>query len=154
MHAIQNNFRLSAVTVALLSAFGPAMADDAEIAELIKPDSSVSVGIGNWSNERHQMGIYDGMRDNGPYGLFDADIVKRDDATGTWYKLKATNLGLENREVKAEYLRQGNVGVTVEYNRLTRDNPNTYTTRLQGIGSTTQTVSTNAIPGPLQTVKL
>lgn len=135
-----------------MAVFGAAWADEAEINELIKPDSSVSVGIGNWTNDRHQQGIYDGMRDDGPYGLLDADINKRNDATGTWYKLKATNLGLDNREVKGEYLRQGNVGVTVEYNRLSRDNPNTYSTRLQGIGSTTQTVSTSAIRGPLQTI--
>lgn len=155
MYVMQKgNFRLSAVAIALMSVFGTVLADDAEIAELIKPDSSISVGIGNWSNERHQQGIYDGMRDNGAYGLFDADIVKRDDATGTWYKLKATNLGLDNREVKGEYLRQGNVGVTVEYNRLSRDNPNDYNTRLQGSGTTTQTVSTNAIPGPLHTLQL
>lgn len=138
-----------------MAVFGAAWADDAEINELIKPDSSVSVGIGNWSNERHQQGIYDGMRDDGPYGLLDADINKRDDATGTWYKLKATNLGLDNREVKGEYLRQGNIGVTVEYNRLSRDNPNTFNTNLQGIGTTTQIVSNAAsAAAPKQTVKL
>lgn len=154
MYAMQNHFRLSAVAIALISAFGSAFADEAEINELIKPDSSISIGIGNWTGDRPQQGIYDGMRENGTYGLFDADIVKRDDATGTWYKLKATNLGLDNREIKGEYLRQGNLGVSIEYNRLTRDNPYSYTTRLQGIGTTTLVGSTAARPGPLQNVEL
>src|SRR6185369_12209845 len=155
MYVMQKaNFRLNAVAIALMSVFGTVLADDAEIAELIKPESSISVGIGNWSNERHQMGIYDGMRDNGPYGLFDADIVKRDDATGTWYKLKATNLGLDNREIKGEYLRQGNFGITLEYNRISRDDPKSYNTTLQGIGTTTQTVSTTPLTSPRQTVSL
>lgn len=154
MNAIQQTFRLTASAAALMAIFGPALADDAEVNELIKPESSVAIGVGNWSADRPQQGIYDGMRDKDAYGLFDADIVKRDDATGTWMKLKASNLGLDNRELKGEYLRQGNFGITLDYNRISRDNPNTFTTRLQGIGTTTQTVSTAALPGPLQTLSL
>src|SRR6185369_5496165 len=142
------------MAAALLTVFGPALADEAEVNELIKPDSSVSIGIGNWTSDRHQLGIYDGMRENGVYGLFDADIIKRDDATGTWYKLKATNLGLDNREIKGEYLRQGNFGITLEYNRISRDDPKSYNTTLQGIGTTTQTVSTTPLTSPRQTVSL
>ena len=52
------------------------------------------------------------MRDKGAYGLLDADIVKRDDETGTWLKLKATNLGLDNRDCAASYSRQGNIAVS------------------------------------------
>jgi len=154
MSTMQQTFRLTALAAALMTVFGSAFADDAEVAELIKPDSSVSVGVGNWSNDRHQQGIYDGMRDKGAYGLFDADINKRDDATGTWLKLKASNLGLDNREIKGEYLRQGDIGASLEYNRISRDNPNTFTTRLQGIGTTTLTPSTAALASPLREVKL
>lgn len=139
MTTTHKQFRLTAVAAALLTVFGPALADD-EVDALIKPESSVSVGIGNWSNDRPQQGIYDGMRDDDVYGLADVDLVKRDDATGTWYKLQGQNLGLDTREIKAEYLRQGNVGATVEYNRITRDNPNTFNTSLQGIGTTDMTV--------------
>ena len=153
MYKMENTFRLSAMAVALLSVFGTAWADDDEIAELIKPDSSISIGIGNWSGDRHQQGQYDGMRDQGAYGLFDADIVKRDDETGTWMKLKATNLGLENREIRGEYLRQGNFGITLDYNKLGRDNPNTFNTGLQGIGTTTL-IESNSAAGPKGSVTL
>jgi len=154
MNTMQKTFKLTALAAALMTVFGAALADDAEVAELIKPDSSVSVGVGNWSNDRHQQGIYDGMRDKGAYGLLDADINKRDDATGTWLKLKASNLGLDDREIKGEYLRQGDIGVSLEYNRISRDNPNTFTTRLQGIGTTNLTPSTAALASPLREVKL
>lgn len=136
MNTMKNTFRLTTLSAALMLAFAPALAQDAEIAELIKPESSVSLGVGNvWGDDRHQMGIYDGMRDSQAYGLFDADIVKRDDATGTWYKLDARNLGLDNREIRVEVLRQGNIGGFLEYNRTPRDNPFTFSTGLQGIGS-------------------
>lgn len=143
MSKFNNIFRLTAVSMALTSVFGGALADD-EVAELIKPDSSISVGVGAWDKERRQGGIYDGMGNNGAYGLFDADIVRRNDETGTWMKFRARNLGLENRELSGEYLRQGDWGVSLDYNRITRDNPYTFTTGLQGIGGTTQIVSAAA----------
>ena len=139
MKTIQK-FKLSALSICLGSAYGAALAADVDVDALTKPDSSVSVGVGNWSGDRHQLGAYDGMRDKGSVGLMDADINKRDEDTGTWLKLKASNLGLESREVKAEYLRQGDMGVTFEYSRTPSVNPNTFSTRLQGIGSTTETI--------------
>lgn len=146
-------FRLSALSASLMAAYGSALAQDPAVEALAKPDSSVSVGVGAWSADRPQQGIYDGMRKERAYGLFDADIVKRDDATGTWLKLRASDLGLETREVRGEWLRQGDMGVSLEYNRSPYENPLSYTTRLQGIGTTTQTVSTNTVP-PLRTVRL
>lgn len=135
-------FKRTALSAALLAAFGPALADDAEIAQLIKPDSSVSAGIGYWSGDRPQQGIFDGMRESGAYGLLDVDIVKRDDVTGSWFKLYGSDLGLDNREIRGEYQRQGDFGGFLEYGRTTRDNPFTINTGLQGIGTTNLTVGT------------
>ncbi|WP_265946256.1 MtrB/PioB family decaheme-associated outer membrane protein [Dechloromonas sp. A34] len=155
MSTIKQTFRLTALSAALMMAFGPALADEAEVNELIKPDSSVSLGIGNWSGDRHQQGIYDGMREKGVYGLLDADIIKRDDATGTWYTLKAQNLGLENRELRIDVLRQGNVGGYFEYNKTPRDNPWTFNTGLQGLGTSRQIVSgSGALAFPKRQVEL
>lgn len=134
-------FRLSALSAAMLMAFGPAGAQEAEIKRLITPESTISLGVGQWSDDRPQLGIYDGMRDGKAYGLVDIDLVKRDDATGTWFILNGQNLGLDTRELKAEWLRQGDIGVSMEYSRLTRDNPLTFSTGLQGIGTTNQLIS-------------
>lgn len=143
MRTLKCSFRLAGLPAALMMGFGPAFAEDPDVAGLTKPDSSISVGIGNWSGDRHQQGIYDGMRDSGAYGLFDADINKRDDSTGTWLKLRATDLGLDGaREIRGDYIRQGDFGGFIEYNRSTRDNPYTFNTGLQGIGSSNLTVGT------------
>ncbi|MCC4115755.1 MtrB/PioB family decaheme-associated outer membrane protein [Aromatoleum toluclasticum] len=153
MNTMTQTFRLTALAAALMAVYGMALAEDNGLAELTKPDSSVSLGLGNWTKDRPQQGIYDGMREMGAYGLIDADVVKRNDDTGTWMTLKARNLGIENREIRGEYLRQGDVGVSLEYSRIPRDNPNTFTTRLQGIGDTTQIVS-NSTTTPFRTVNL
>ena len=142
MKTLHRTFRLSALSAALTLAFGPALAEDLDVDALTKPDSSISLGIGNWSGDRHQQGIHDGMRDQGIYGLFDADIAKRDDATGTWLKLKASNLGLDTREIRGDYFRQGDIGGYFEYNESKWDSPYTFNTGLQGIGTSNLTVGT------------
>jgi len=132
------SFRLAAIAAGLATCFGPAWASeesDQLIRELIEPDSSVSIGAGHWSEDRHQFGIYDGMREGKGYGILDIDFARRDPDTGTWLMLNARNLGLDTHELRGEWLRQGDIGLSLEYSRLTRDNPLTFTTGLQGIGS-------------------
>jgi MtrB/PioB family decaheme-associated outer membrane protein len=139
----KRTFRLTALAAALAGAHGAAQAQaageqDPAITELTKPDSAVSLGIGYWSDDRPRLGTYDGMREEGAYGLFDARINSRDDRTGTWFTLDARNLGLDTRQLRADWLRQGNMGLFFEYNRLVRDEPNTVFTNTLGIGTTTQ----------------
>lgn len=143
MQTVKHTFRLSMLATALLSAFGAARAEEGELAQYVTPESSISVGVGNWNKDRHQEGIYDGMREQGAYGLFDADVAKRYDESGTWLLFKAQNLGLENREFRADVLRQGDVGGFAEYSKTVRDNPYTFNTGLQGIGTTNLTVGTS-----------
>lgn len=142
------------LSAALLCAFGTASADDEEIARYSKPDSSISIGAGFWNKDRPQQGIYDGMRDNKAYGLIDADIAKRDDATGDWLLFKGQGLGLDSREFRIDVLRQGEIGGYVEYGRTTRDNPYKINTPLQGIGSTNLTVGSNLGTFPMREVEL
>ena len=134
-------FPLSAMSLALA---GTAQAQEVDpaIAELTRPESAVSVGLGYWSKDRPRLGTYDGMNQKGLYGLFDALINTRDDRTGTWFILDARNLGLSTMEMRAEWLRQGNFGVFAEYNRMVRDEPYTVFTAVQGIGTQTQRVPT------------
>jgi len=134
-------FPFSAVSLALAGA-AQAQEVDPAIAELTKPESAVSVGLGYWSKDRPRLGTYDGMNQNGAYGLLDAFINTRDERTGTWFILDARNLGLETRELRAEWLRQGNFGVFAEYSRTPRDEPYTVFTGVQGIGTQTQRVPT------------
>ena len=140
--------RLTTLAAALAGGYGLALAqEDPEIAALMKPESEVSAGLGYWSKDRPRLGTYDGMNQKGPYWLLDAFINSRDDARGTWFTLEARNLGLDTRELRADWLRQGNVGVFLEYSRTPRDEPYTVLTGVQGIGTNTQRVPTTSTTG-------
>lgn len=134
-------FRLTAMAAALMVAYGTALADDEEIRALSQPDSFVSLGLGNWSHDRNQQGIYDGMREGGIYGLFDLRLQKRDDESGTWYRVDGARLGLDNRRVDAEVNHQGDMGAQINYQRISREHPLVINTGLQGIGTTDLTLS-------------
>ena len=133
-------FELTALAAALAGAYGLAQAQeqDPAITELTKPESAVSLGIGYWSDDRPKLGTYDGMREKGAYGLLDARINSRNDRNGEWFILDARRLGLDTRELRADWLRQGSGGVFLEYNRMVRDEPNTVLTNTLGVGTTTQ----------------
>lgn len=148
------DFKLNAVAVALFAIYGPSLALADEVSELTEPDSFVSAGIGQWSKERPQFGIYDGMAENKTYGLFDASINKLDRETGTWLTFRGSNLGLDPRHLRLEYLRQGAFGVYLENTRITRNDPAAISSTLNGTGTTTQVVSTNAVPQPARPTDL
>ena len=135
-------FKLAALSAALASGAVWAADEEDPVKELTQPQSAVSVGAGYWNRDRPRLGTYDGMPDKGAYGLLDALINTRDEKTGTWFKLDARNLGLDTREIRADWERQGNFGVFMEYNRTVRNEPYTVFTGVQGIGSTTQRVPT------------
>lgn len=153
---MKQTFKMTALAAALAATYGTALAaadDDekaalaavaAEVSRLTTPESSISVGIGNWSGDRHQQGIYDGMREGKAYGLLDMTLVKRDNATGTWFSLEGRNLGLDTPELSAEWLRQGDIGVSLDYSRIQRDHPLTFMTGLQGIDTASQLISGTA----------
>lgn len=148
MRKIQQAFRLTAQAAALAAACGTAGAQDAD---LTKPSSAISFGVGSWSDDRPQLGIYDGMNENGSYRFFDADLVKRHDATGTWFTFEGRNLGLDTSRLRAEWLVQGDMGVFLEHNRITRDNPYTFLTGVQGIGTSRLWVPTPSAPAAFLT---
>lgn len=148
-------FQLSTLSMALLLALAntQASAEEPTKEQLTRPESFVSFGLGHWTGDHPQMGIFDGMRDDGTYILFDANLVSRDDETGTWKSLTTRNLGLNNREIRAEYQVQGTHGGFIEYNQLSRENPYTINTGLTGIGTTALTENT-VVPGAGNNVHL
>jgi len=135
-------FRLTAMAAAVLAA-GAALADerDDEIARLKRPDSEASVGGAYVSDDNTRFGQYNGMTDKGLYLLLDADVRRRDDATGTWLNFRGRNLGLDNRDLRFENSRQGNWGYFIDFSQTPRNSPYTALTGLTGFESTTQTVN-------------
>lgn len=134
-------FLLTTTVAALLAAFGSAgAAEGDDIAQLTKSESTVSLGAGNVNNDGARFGQYTGMNESGIYGLLDADIVKRDDTTGTWLKFTGRNLGLENRELKLEHNRQGDWGYYLDFSQMPRYEPYTVNTAVTGTGSANLTI--------------
>jgi MtrB/PioB family decaheme-associated outer membrane protein len=146
---MKHTCKLTALSAALLAVFGPALAQDGELTQLTKPESNVSVGAGYLSNDQPEQGQYNGLRNSGGYILLDGSVVKRDDATGTWFIVKARNLGLQDRDIYGEVLQQGVIGGYIGFSQVPHYSPWTFNTGLQGIGYTQQTVSgagANAFP--------
>ncbi len=139
---------LSALTVAVLATFGSAVAAEEvdEVAELSKPESTVSAGLGYVTEDNQRFGQYTGLNEEGAYGLVDIDFVHRNDETGTWLTLFGRNLGLDNRELRFEHNRQGDWGYFIDLSQTPRFDPYTVTTTLTGIGTTTQTIAGSATP--------
>jgi MtrB/PioB family decaheme-associated outer membrane protein len=135
----QNGLIPTAVAAALLLAFGPAMAQDDGAAQLTKPQSSIDVGVGYVDKDNQRFGQYTGLTDKGAYGIVDFNLVKRDDSSGTWFKLQGRNLGYKDPDLHLEQQRQGDWGYFVDYSRISRYEPYTVNTGLQGVGTTSVT---------------
>lgn len=135
----QNPFILTALAGAVLLAFGPARGQDNSVAQLAEPQSSISVGVGYVDKDNQRFGQYTGLTDKGGYGIVDFSLIRRDDSTGTWFKLQGRNLGFKDPDLHLEQRRQGDWGYSVDYSRIPRYDPFTVNTGLQGLGTTTQT---------------
>ena len=147
-------YPLSAMAAALLAAFGSAgAAEGDEVTELTKPSSSVRIGAGYVDEDNGRFGQYTGLNQKGGYGLLDADIVNRDDATGTWLRFEGRNLGLDHRELRFEQERQGNWGYFIDYSAIPRYEPYTVTTAVTGIGTANLAIPTTATTGSVVGLK-
>ena len=144
------SFSKSLLALAVLAAYAPAFADDADIALLTRPSSSISVGVGNASGDasgRSIFGQYNGLRQNSSTLQLDVDIKQRDDATGSALYLIGNNLGLDSRDLSFSYEKQGDWKIGAEYSGLVHRELRTINTGMVGAGTTTPTVVRLATPG-------
>ena len=155
------------IALAVVLAFGPARAQEAGgIARgpvngpgytSTAPESSISVGVGVSSGDekdRARWGMFNGLRVDEVNGLLGFSYFNRDAASGKWMSLEGRNLGLDNRELGYSYRRLGDFKFNVDYSEVTRHDPRTINTSLQGAGTTTPTVSLLATPGTGQELNL
>lgn len=144
--------RRSTLLVALALASVSAFAADDDVAQLIKPDSTISAGIGAVSGKKEDrafFGQYNGMRKNSGQIFLDIDYLKRDDASGLWTNLSGRNLGNENRELGFSQQKQGDWRYFFEYGELVRNYSNTINTNISGIGTDNLTVNSVGNPAIL-----
>ncbi len=115
--------------------------------EQSKPKSTINFGAGYLFNDNARFGQYTGLRNDGPYGIFNLDIKRRNDETGTWLKLFGRNIGFQNRDVRFEHNKQGNWGYFIEYSQTPRYEPFTVNTAVTGLGTTEPHVPTTPTAG-------
>lgn len=141
----------TALATALLLAFGGACAQETAPTpdelrrDLYTPTSQVSVGLGYQSSDSRRFGTYRGIGETGAYGLIDLNLVKRDEATGTWMKFLGKDLGLDSREFRLDHERQGDWSYFFQVNEMARNEPLLVKTGLQGLGTASQTISAAAV---------
>lgn len=146
----RDKLRLTRIAAVLLVAFEPAHA-----AEGLAPSglntaaSSASIGLGYTPDDGRRFGQYTGVNEQGAYGLFDFNLVKRDDTTGTWLGVYGRNVGLDNRQLRLEHNRQGNWGYFIEFSQIPRYEPWAITTGVSGIGTSNLTIPTAAAGVPV-----
>ncbi len=136
-------FKLAPIAAALLLAFGNAGAQSsAEEQALMTPESSVSVGIGAVDSARdaRRFGQYTGLNQDAAV-LLDFELLKRDEATGTWTTFTGRNLGLDTRELGFSQQKQGDWKFGIGYNEIVRNDPYVIHTGMTGIGTTNPTIS-------------
>ncbi len=121
--------------------------EDENLKQLTKPQSTINFGAGYLANDNARFGQYSGLRNEGPYGLFNLNITKRDDNTGTWLKLFGRNLGLQNRDIRFEHTKQGHWSYFIDFNQTPRYEPFTPVTAITGVGSTHLDVPTSPTVG-------
>ena len=142
------DLKLAPVAASLLLAFGSAYAQQSdEVMELITPESTLSVGVGGVNNVRDakRFGQYSGLNQDAS-ALVDFEMVKRDDATGTWTTLTGRNLGLDTRELGYSRQKQGDWKYALDYNEIVRNDPYIINTGMTGVGTTTPTIKLIGTP--------
>ncbi|MBF0439560.1 MAG: MtrB/PioB family decaheme-associated outer membrane protein [Magnetococcales bacterium] len=117
-------------------------------APFVTPESYFSVGAGYLSGDRQNLGMFDSQNHSHGTLLLDANILKRDNATGTWTQAIGRNMGLEdNREFTLGLERQGLWGMRADYVEIPYRAPYTANTKNSGLGTTNPIISSTATTG-------
>jgi MtrB/PioB family decaheme-associated outer membrane protein len=146
---MRNKTTTCALALAIAMAYAPARAED-EPASASSNTGVVSIGaagVSGDSKDRSLFGQYNGVRKDDAYLMLDFLYSARDEATGVWTRAEGRNLGLDSREARAAFDRQGNWRVYGEYGELTRYYPRTINSALAGAGTTAPVVTRLATPG-------
>lgn len=137
------NLAKTVIALCVLGAFAPARAQEVDTGGLKRPDSWVSVGAGlvtGADRDKSLFGQYNGLREHRGNLLLDADIVRRNDATGFWTNLRGRDLGLETPELGVTLQHQGDWRFNIDYSQIVHHEIRTINSGMLGAGTTTPQV--------------
>ncbi len=145
--------RPTLLVLALFAAYGSVHAQGADAEKYSLVEGSASVGLGLISGdsaERAQFGQYNGLR-NAPtaVGLLGFDYLRRDLREGTAIHFSGTNLGLQTRELRLGWNKQGDWKVFADYNEQIHYDPYSVNSGSIGLGGTNPQVV--VLPGGVGT---
>jgi MtrB/PioB family decaheme-associated outer membrane protein len=110
------------------------------------PEKKVEVGVGGVSDSSFKFGEYNGLQNKGPFGIANFDLRggAAYDSGSTWrWRFTGTNLGLETRNLRAEFGKQGKFRFTFGYDELLKNRSDTYQTPYLGAGTNNLTLPSN-----------
>lgn len=146
-------FTQSLLALAVLAAIGQAQAQEPTTGT----QASVTVGgaiVSGDPSDRARFGLYNGLRQDTGYGLFDFSYLNRDASSGIWTTIDGRNLFLDTREAGLWARKPGDWKVGAEYSEILRSDPRTINTGAQGMGGNSITYTRLATPGTGQEVNL
>lgn len=134
--------------LAVLALHGAAWAADAEpaLAELTTPTNTIEVGVADVSAASAKASEYNGVRGKGLYAIGGVDLRgggAYDSADATRWRLKASDLGLEKRNIAFEAGEQGRYRLDAYYSELLRNRSDTFQTPYAGAGGNVFTLPSN-----------
>src|SRR5437868_12446943 len=114
-----------------LALAGPARAEDPTVAELTHPTSQVEAGAGYVSDSSFKFGEYNGLHEKGAFAIGNFALHGGgawDSNDATRWNLHGSNLGLQTRELSADYGVQGRFRLNLRYDELLHNLSDTYKT--------------------------
>lgn len=129
-------------------------AQDATVADLTQPRSTVEIGAmvvnpinsenrgnvvpnSNGSNTSYKFGEYNGLQKQGTTAILNFDLRgggAYDSGDATRYRITGTDLGLETRNLSADFGKQGSYRINLGYDELLRNRSDSFQTPYLGEG--------------------
>ena len=125
---------------------GNSQDEDTQI--LVKPLSTIELGVYGVGQSSAKAGEYNGRDKSGAYGLGNIDLRgggSYDSDSALRWRLKGSDLGLDTRDIKAEVGEQGTFRLDFGYDELQRNRSDSYQTPYNGVGTNRLTLPSNWI---------
>ena len=133
------------IAMALTPVAYAADAVDPATTQLTTPSSSIEVGAEYVNHSSAKFGEYNGLDKKGGYAIGNVDLRgggSYDSNDATRFRMTGTNLGLQTREVTAEYGQQGKFRINFDYDEQLRSRSDSYQTPYNGAGTNFLTLPT------------